>query len=225
MPLKDLPPDAQPREKLLARGAGALGDAELLALLLRTGLPGQGVLQLAQSLLEKFGGISGLLHTTADQLKQIKGLGGPAKRAELVAVLELARRAMAQQLKEREIFSSPGAVKHYLQLHLAARAHEVFAVLFLDAQNRLLAMEELFRGTLTQTSVYPREVVLRALHHGSASVVLAHNHPSGTVQPSRADEALTQTLKAALALVDVRVLDHVIVTQGEALSMAEKGLL
>jgi DNA repair protein RadC len=225
MPLKDLPADAQPREKLLARGAGALGDAELLALLLRTGLPGQGVLQMAQALLDRFGGIAGLLHTTADDLKQVKGLGGPAKRAELVAVLELARRAMAQQLKEREVFSSPGAVKHYLQLHLAAREHEVFAVLFLDAQNRLLAMEELFRGTLTQTSVYPREVVLHALKHGAAAVVLAHNHPSGTVQPSRADEALTQTLKAALALVDVRVLDHVIVAQGEALSMAERGLL
>jgi DNA repair protein RadC len=225
MPLKDLPPDAQPREKLLARGAGALGDAELLALLLRTGLPGQGVLQMAQALLDRFDGISGLLHTTAEDLKGFKGLGGPAKRAELIAVLELARRAMAQQLKEREVFSTPGAVKHYLQLHLAAKAHDVFAVLFLDAQNRLLAMEELFRGTLTQTSVYPREVVLRALKHGSASVVLAHNHPSGTVQPSRADEALTQTLKAALALVDVRVLDHVIVAPGEALSMAEKGLL
>ncbi|MDB5942196.1 MAG: radC [Ramlibacter sp.] len=225
MHLKDLPPDAQPREKLLARGAGALVDAELLALLLRTGLPGQGVLQMAQDLLDRFGGISGLLHTTAEDLKGFKGLGGMAKRAELIAVLELARRGMAQQLKEREVFSSPGAVKHYLQLHLAAKAHEVFAVLFLDAQNRLLAMEELFRGTLTQTSVYPREVVLRALKHGSAAVVLAHNHPSGTVQPSRADEALTQTLKAALALVDVRVLDHVIVAQGEALSMAEKGLL
>ncbi|MBC7469466.1 MAG: hypothetical protein H7322_09090, partial [Ramlibacter sp.] len=153
MPLKDLPADAQPREKLLARGPGALSDAELLALLLRTGLPGQGVLQMAQALLDRFGGISGLLHSTAEDLKQVKGLGGPAKRAELVAVLELARRAMAQQLKEREIFSSPGAVKHYLQLHLAAKAHEVFAVLFLDAQNRLVAMEELFRGTLTQTSV------------------------------------------------------------------------
>lgn len=225
MPLKDLPLDAQPREKLLARGAAALGDAELLALLLRTGLPGQGVLQMAQALLERFGGIAGLLNTTAEDLKSFKGLGGPAKRAELLAVLELARRAMAQQLKQREVFSSPGAVKHYLQLHLAAREHEVFAVLFLDAQNRLLAMEELFRGTLTQTSVYPREVVLRSLKHGAAAVVLAHNHPSGTVQPSRADEALTQTLKAALALVDVRVLDHVIVAQGEALSMAEKGLV
>lgn len=227
MPLKDLPPDARPREKLLARGAGALSDAELLALLLRTGIQGKGVLQMAQELLEiktGFDGIAGLLHASADDLKRVKGLG-PAKRAELVAVLELARRALAQQLREREGFDSPDAVKHYLQLHLAARAHEVFAVLFLDAQNRLLALEELFRGTLTQTSVYPREVVLRALHHQAAAVVLAHNHPSGTVEPSRADEALTQTLKAALALVDVRVLDHVIVGAGQALSMAERGLL
>jgi DNA repair protein RadC len=123
------------------------------------------------------------------------------------------------------VFSAPDAVKHYLQLHLSRLGHEVFAVLFLDAQNRLIAMEELFRGTLTQTSVYPREVVLRALHYQAASCVLAHNHPSGTVQPSRADEALTQTLKAALALVDVRVLDHVIVAPGHALSMAERGLL
>jgi DNA repair protein RadC len=225
VPIKDLPPDARPREKLLARGPGALSDAELLALLLRTGLAGKGVLHLAQELMDSFGGIAGLLHTDAEALKRIKGLGGPAKRAELVAVLELARRALAQQLKEREVFSSPDAVKHYLQLHLAAKAHEVFAVLFLDAQNRLLAMEELFRGTLTQTSVYPREVVLRALHRQAAAVVLAHNHPSGTVQPSRADEALTQTLKAALALVDVRVLDHVIVAPGQALSMAERGWL
>jgi DNA repair protein RadC len=227
MPLKDLPPDARPREKLLARGPGALSDAELLALLLRTGIRGKGVLQLAQELLEVktgFDGMAGLLHASADDLKRIKGLG-PAKRAELVAVLELARRALAQQLREREGFDSPGAVKHYLQLQLAARPHEVFAVLFLDAQNRLLALEELFRGTLTQTSVYPREVVLRALHHRAGAVVLAHNHPSGSVEPSRADEALTHTLKAALALVDVRVLDHVIVGTGQALSMAERGLL
>lgn len=225
MPLKDLPADARPREKLLARGAGALSDTELLALLLRTGLKGKGVLALADELIKTFGGIAGLLHTSAEDLKRIKGLGGPAKRAELVAVLELARRALAEQLKEREVFSSPDAVKHYLQLHLSRKAHEVFAVLFLDAQNRLIAMEELFRGTLTQTSVYPREVVLRALQHEAAAVVLAHNHPSGTVQPSRADEALTQTLRAALALVDVRVLDHVIVAPGDALSMAERGLM
>jgi DNA repair protein RadC len=225
MPLKDLPADARPREKLLARGPQALSDTELLALLLRTGTAGRGVLQMAEELLSGFGGIAGLLNAGTEDLKRVKGMGGTAKRAELAAVLELARRALAQQLKAREVFSSPGAVKQYLQLHLAARAHEVFAVLFLDAQNRLVAMEELFRGTLTQTSVYPREVVMHALRHQAASVVLAHNHPSGTVQPSRADEALTQTLKAALALVEVRVLDHIIVAPGDALSMAEKGLL
>ncbi|WP_291517933.1 DNA repair protein RadC [Acidovorax sp.] len=237
MALKDLPADAQPREKLLARGPGALADAELLAILLRTGIVGKGVLQMAQELLDPpatdpttgkpgggFGGIAGLLHATTGDLARIKGLG-PAKRAELVAVLELARRALSQQLREREVFDSADTVKHYLQLHLAAKGHEVFAVLFLDSQNRLIAMEELFRGTLTQTSVYPREVVLRALHHQAAAVILAHNHPSGSVQPSRADEALTQTLKTTLALVDVRVLDHVIVAPGQALSMAEKGLL
>jgi DNA repair protein RadC len=228
MALKDLPSDAQPREKLLARGPAALADAELLALLLRTGIVGKGVLQLAAELLAPpptgFGGIAGLLHARAEDLRRIKGLG-PAKRAEIVAVLELARRALAEQLREREVFGTPDAVKHYLGLHLGQRPHEVFAVLFLDSQNRLLAMEELFRGTLTQTSVYPREVVLRALHHHAAAVVLAHNHPSGTVTPSRADEALTQALKAALSLVDVRVLDHVIVAPGQALSMAERGLL
>ena len=225
MSLKDLPQDARPREKLIERGAAALSDTELLALLLRTGLKGKGVFALAQELVDTFGGIAGLLHTSADDLKRVKGLGGPAKRAELVAVLELARRAMAQQLRQREVFTSPDAVKHFLQLHLSHRRHEVFAVMFLDAQNRLIAMEELFRGTLTQTSVYPREVAIKALHHQAAGVVLAHNHPSGTVQPSRADEALTQALRAALGLIDVRVLDHVIVAPGEALSMAERGLL
>lgn len=225
MTVKDLPPDARPREKLLARGPAALSDAELLALLLRTGLAGKGVLQLAQELLDEFGGIAGLLQTQAEDLKRIKGLGGSAKRAELVAVLELARRALAEQLRERAALDSPNAVKDYLRLQLAHKKHECFAVLFLDNQHRLLALEELFRGTLSQTSVYPREVVLRALHHHAAAVVLAHNHPSGSVQPSRADEALTQALKAALALVDVRVLDHVIVAPGQAMSMAEAGLL
>ena len=164
MPIKDIPAEARPREKLLARGAAALSDVELLALLLRTGIKGKGVLQMADELLNikndsgsrnpgvGFDGISGLLHATADDLKQVKGLG-PAKRAELVAVLELARPAMAQQLKERTVFADPDTIKHYLKLHLAAKHHEVFAVLFLDAQNRLLAMEEMFRGTLTQLSV------------------------------------------------------------------------
>jgi DNA repair protein RadC len=231
MPLKDLPPDARPREKLLARGPSALSDVELLAILLRTGIQGKGVLQMAHELLQiqmpgsdGFGGIAGLLHATADDLKRIKGLG-PAKRAEIIAVLELARRAMAQRLQERTVFNNPSELTHYLQLHLSAKAHEVFAVLFLDTHNRLLALEELFRGSLTQSSVYPREVVLRALHHQAASVVLCHNHPSGSVQPSRADESLTHTLRAALALIDVRVLDHIIVAPGETFSMAERGLM
>ncbi|QEA14560.1 RadC family protein [Comamonas flocculans] len=236
MPLKDLPADSQPREKLLARGAAALTDAELLALLLRTGIQGKGVLQLAQELLQPapaangagqrggFGGLSGLLAASSEDLGRIKGLG-PAKRAELLAVMELARRALAEQLRSRAVLDTPQAVREYLQLHLARQPHEVFALLLLDSQHRLLAYEELFRGTLTQTAVYPREVVLRALHHGAAAVVLAHNHPSGSLAPSRADEALTQTLKSALALVDVRVLDHIIVATGGALSMAERGLV
>ena len=223
MSIKDLPLDARPREKLLARGPQALSDVELLAILLRTGMAGKNVFQLSEELLEP-DGIAGLLNATVESLKMVKGLG-PAKQAELLAVFEMARRALSQRLKERECFHTPGAVKQYLQLQLAHKTHEVFAVLFLDNQNRMLAMEELFRGTLSQTSVYPREVVMRALHHQAAAVVLSHNHPSGSVQPSRADEHLTQTLKASLALVDVRVLDHIIVGQGQALSMAEQGLM
>jgi DNA repair protein RadC len=223
MSMKDLPVDARPREKLLARGPQALSDVELLAILLRTGMAGKNVFQLSEELLEP-DGIAGLLNASVQSLQLVKGLG-PAKQAELLAVFELASRALSQRLKEREAFQTPGAVKQYLQLQLAHKNHEVFAVLFLDNQNRMLAMEELFRGTLSQTSVYPREVVLRALHHQAAAVVLSHNHPSGSVQPSRADEHLTQTLKASLALVDVRVLDHIIVGQGQALSMAEQGLM
>jgi DNA repair protein RadC len=223
MSIKDLPTDARPREKLLARGPQALSDVELLAILLRTGMAGKNVFQLSEELLGS-DGIAGLLNASVQSLKMVKGLG-PAKQAELLAVFELSRRALSQRLKEREAFHTPGAVKQYLQLQLAHKNHEVFAVLFLDSQNRMLAMEELFRGTLSQTSVYPREVVMRALHHQAAAVVLSHNHPSGSVQPSRADEHLTQTLKASLALVDVRVLDHIIVGQGQALSMAEQGLM
>lgn len=223
MLLKDLPEDARPREKLLARGAAALSDAELLALLLRTGLPGKNALQMGQELVDTFGGVAGLLHTGTDALKSIKGLG-PAKRTQLVAVLELARRALAEELKEKPLFETPQSVRDYLQLQLGSRPHEIFAVLFLDSQHRLITLEEMFRGTLTQTSVYPREIVIRALALNSASVVLAHNHPSGAARPSRADESLTQTLKAALALVDVRVLDHFVVTRSQAVSMAELGL-
>jgi DNA repair protein RadC len=225
MTLLDLPADARPREKLLARGPSALSDTELLALLLRTGLPGRGVLALAQEVLERFGGLAGLLQADAQALGQVRGLGGSAKRSQLMAVLEMARRAMAQHLRERPAMDSTAVVGHYLQLHLAHRPYEVFAAMFLDTQHRLLAMEELFRGTVSETSVYPREVVLRALHHRAAAVVLAHNHPSGQLRPSRADEALTQHLRSALGLVDVRVLDHVIVAPGGWLSMAQEGWL
>ena len=224
MVLKDIPADARPREKLLASGAGALADAELIALLLRTGFKGTSVLQLAQQLLDQFGGMRGLLHAQVDDLRRIKGLG-PAKRAELAAVIELARRALAQQLAHRPAFDHPTKVKDYLKLQLGQHPHEVFAVMFLDAQTRLLKFEEMFRGTLTQTSVYPREVVKRALDLHAASVVFAHNHPSGVVQPSRADEYLTQNLINALRLVDVRVLDHFVVGEGEVVSFAERGLL
>jgi DNA repair protein RadC len=229
MTIKDLPPEARPREKLLSRGASALSDAELLALLLRTGTAGKGVLQLAMELLQLRGtngqtGLSALLGASEGELQRIKGLG-PAKRAELLAVLELARRAVQQQLQARTVLDSPQLVRQYLQLHLGSKPYEVFAVLFLDAQNRMLALEELFRGSVSQASVYPREVVVRALHQGASGVVLAHNHPSGNVQASRADILLTQHLSQALGLVEVRVLDHVIVAQGQALSMAEQGLL
>jgi len=224
MVLKDIPRDARPREKLLASGPAALADAELIALLLRTGLKGVSVLQLAQTLLDEFHGLAGLLHAGPQDLKRVKGLG-PAKRAEVAAVVELARRSLAQELAQRPLFDAPGQVRDYLQLQLAQRDHEVFAVLFLDAQNRLIRCEEMFRGTLTQTSVYPREVVKRALDLHAAAVVLAHNHPSGAAEPSRADEFLTQSLKAALQLVDVRVLDHFVVGRGGVVSFAERGLL
>lgn len=222
--MKDLPPALRPREKLLTLGPAALADAELLALLLRTGLKGQGVLQMAEGLLQQLGGIGGLLTSSSSQLQGIRGLG-PAKRAELLAVMELARRGLSAGLRQEPVFTSPQRVKDYLQMRLGALPHEVFAVLFLDAQQRLIACEEMFRGTLTQTSVYPREVVKRALELNTASVILSHNHPSGVLEPSRADELLTQTLKSSLQLVDVRVLDHVVVGRTGAMSFAERGLI
>ena len=224
MAFKDIPASARPRERLLALGAPALADAELLALLLRTGLPGQSVLQLAEALLARFGGVAGLLGTAPADLAQVRGLG-PARCAELTAVMELARRSLAQHLTQRTSFESPQQIKDYLQLQLAAHEHEVFAVLFLDTQHRLLRFDEMFRGTLTQTSVYPREVVKRALALNAGAVILAHNHPSGVAEPSRADEFLTQTLRSALQLIDVRVLDHLVVARGQVVSFAERGLL
>ena len=224
MSIKQLPADARPREKLLQHGAASLSDPELLALLLRTGIKGQGVLQMAGAVLLRFGGFAELLHAQAADLRSIKGLG-PAKRAELAAVIEMARRALAQQLSAAPVFDSPQCVKDYLQLHLGNLPHEVFAVLFLDAQHRLIKLDQMFTGTLGQTSVYPREVVKLALTRNAGAVILAHNHPSGVAEPSRADEFLTQSLKNALALVDVRVLDHLVIGQGQVVSFAERGLL
>ena len=179
---------------------------------------------MAQSLLDRFGGLAGLLNADADALKGVKGLG-PAKRAELAAVLEIARRVLAQQLSEQPLFDAPQRVKDYVALHLRPLGHEAFAVLFLDTRHRLLTLEVMFRGTLAHTSVHPREIVKRALALNAAAVVLAHNHPSGVAEPSRADELLTQGVRAALQLVDVRVLDHLVVGSGAVLSFAERGLL
>ncbi len=222
--LHELPAAARPREKLLARGASALADAELVALLLRTGLKGKPVLNLSEELLDRFGGLAGLMHADLQDLKAVKGLG-PAKRAELAAVLEIARRSLQVRLQRSTTFDAPDAVKAYLQLQLAHLDHEAFAVLFLDTHHRLIRMEVLFRGTLSQTSVYPREVVKRTLALRASALILAHNHPSGVAEPSRADEQLTQRLIAALALIDVRVLDHIVVAAGHCVSMAERGLV
>lgn len=223
MNLLDLPLAMRPREKLLNFGPETLSDAELLAVLLGTGMAGKGVMDMAQGLLEDFGGLANLLNADSRSLGKVRGLGGLAKRSQLMAVLELSKRMIAEPLRKRPVIDSFEALKHYVQLQLGKRGHEVFAVIFLDNQHRMIVLEEMFRGTIDQTSVYPREVVARALHHKAAAVVLAHNHPSGHVQPSRADEALTGALRAALRLVDIRVLDHVIVGPGQALSMVQEG--
>lgn len=225
MLLQELPSGLRPREKMLAMGPKALTDAELLALVLGTGLRGCGVLELAHQLLERFRGLSGLLGASLSDLQAVRGLGGSAKRSQLSAIMELARRAVGEQLQQRQAFESPQAVIQFLQMHLAHSPRELFAVMFLDAQHRLLHFEALFQGTLSQASVYPREVVKLALDLGAAAVVLAHNHPSGSVEPSRADERLTHSLQSALQLIDVRVLDHIIVAPGQACSLAERGLL
>ena len=225
MAITDWPADERPRERLLAQGAAALSDAELLAIFLRVGVTGKSAVDLARDLLGRFGGLNRLFAASSAELSEVHGIG-PAKYVQLQAVLEMSRRALAEEMTQGSAFASPGAVRDYLRLHLACLPHEVFFALWLDAQNRLIAAEELFRGTLTQTSVYPREVVKRALGHNAAAVVLAHNHPSGLSEPSRADELLTRELKQALALVDVRVLDHFIVAgQSTPLSFAERGLL
>ena len=224
MVLKDIPASVRPREKLLAHGAAALADTELVALLLRTGTRGASVLQLAQQLLDGFGGLAGLLHGDTSRLRRIKGIG-PAKLAELSAVIELARRAVGERLIERPALETLAQVKSYVQMHLGGHEHEVFGVLFLDGRHRLMCFDEMFRGTLTQTSVYPREIVKRAIGLGAGAVILAHNHPSGEAEPSLADVHLTHRLRDVLAVIDVLVLDHIVVSRNVAISLAERGLM
>jgi DNA repair protein RadC len=222
--IADWPPQERPRERLLAQGADHLSDAELIAVCLRSGVPGKSAVELGRELIAQFRGLAGLLAASVQDLRRVKGLGA-AKTAQLAAVLALARRALREDLGETSALTSPGAVRDYLRLTLGARPHEVFVCLHLDAQHRVIGTEELFRGTLTQTSVYPREVVKAALDANAAAVIFAHNHPSGAAQPSQADELLTRQLKEALALVDIKVLDHFIVAGNHALSFAERGLL
>ena len=224
MAITDWPAAERPRERLLTLGPRPLSDAELLAIFLRTGLRGSSALDLSRHLLSRFGSLSALLTATPAQLLEARGMG-EAKAAQLLAALELARRALGEQLAVRNALSSPRAVGDYLRLTLAGRDHEVFVAILLDAQHRVIACEELFRGTLTQTSVYPREVVKCALRHNAAAVILAHNHPSGVAEPSQADEMLTRSLRSALGLVDVQVLDHFVVAADRTMSFAERGLL
>jgi DNA repair protein RadC len=226
MPITNWPETERPRERLLAHGAAALSDAELLAIFLRVGMRGKTAVDLARELLGRFDGrLSQLANATSRELSQLPGMG-PAKATQLMAVLELARRALHDDMRRRDLLASPGAVRDWLRLKLANLPYEVFGVLWLDSQNRLVEYDELFRGTLTQTSVYPREVVKQALARNAAAVVLVHNHPSGIAEPSRADELLTRALREALALVDVKVVDHFVVAGlAEPLSFAERGLL
>jgi len=223
MAISDWPIAERPRERLLAKGASILSDAELLAVLLRTGLRGKSAVELARELLERFDGLTGLF-SAGDELAKVKGLGD-AKRAQFAAAIELARRSIEEKLQSGAALNSPGAVRDYLRLALGGKLHEVFVCIWLDVQHRVIKFDEPFRGTLTQTSVYPREIVKAALAANAAAVIFAHNHPSGAAQPSQADELLTRSLKEALALVDVKVLDHFIVAGNHALSFAERGLL
>ena len=224
MGIRDWPAAERPREKLIELGAEALSDAELLAIFLRVGVVGKSAVDLARDLLTQFGSLNGIFAAGEHELSQVHGIG-TSKYVQLQAIFEMSRRALTEQLQVRDVLASPQAVRDYLVLRLGSLAKEVFLVLFLDTQNRLVATEEMFSGSLKETSVYPREVIKRALHHNAASVIFAHNHPTGIAKQSSADELLTKQLKQALALVDVQVLDHFIVAGNQTLSFSHKGLL
>lgn len=223
MAISDWRPEERPRERLLAQGAQALSNAELLAILLRTGVRGKSAVDLARDILQQCDGVTRTLEAGAE-LETIKGLG-PAKRAQFAAAVELARRALQETLAANAALTSPGAVRDYLRLKLSGRKEEAFICIWLDAQHRAVDFEVAFTGTLTQTSVYPREIVKKALERNAAAVIFAHNHPSGVAQPSQSDELLTRSLKEALALIEVKVLDHFIIAGNQAISFAERGLL
>jgi DNA repair protein RadC len=224
MRISDLPEEERPREKLLERGASALSDAELLAIFLRTGITGSSAIDLARDLLAEFGGLTGLLSAGREEFCRGKGLG-TAKYVQLRAVLELSQRYLRAEISERDVLTSPEATRTYLKSKLRVYPHEVFACLFLDNRHRVIEYRELFRGTIDGASVHPREVVREAMRWNAAAVIFAHNHPSGVAEPSHADVRITERLRDALALVDVRVLDHIVIGEGGGTSFAERGLL
>lgn len=224
MPITDWPVDERPRERLLGHGPGALSDAELLAIFLRTGVRGRSAVDLARDLLAAFGGLRPLLEADRDTFCRHAGLGD-AKFALLQAVMEMARRHMAHELERGDALTSPALTRRFLASRLRHLPQEVFACLFLDNRHRVLRFEELFRGTIDAASVYPREVVKRALALNAAALIVAHNHPSGVAEPSSADRAITRRLQDALSLVDIRLLDHLVIGDGEPVSFAERGLL
>jgi DNA repair protein RadC len=224
MSIQDWPLAERPREKLLTQGPVALSDAELLAVFLRIGSRGKTAVDLARDLLTEFDGLRGILTADRQHLCAAHGIGD-AKYAQLQAVLEMARRHLGQRLRRGDPLTDPAATREYLAAALRDLRHEVFACLYLDTRHRVIAWEELFRGTLDGTSVHPREVVRQALNHNAAALIFAHNHPSGVAEPSDADRRLTRRLREALALVDIRVLDHFVVGDGETVSFAERGLL
>lgn len=224
MAICDWPEDRRPREKLIRYGASTLSDSELLAIFLRTGVVGKSAVELANLILEHFGSLQHLFSSKLDDFCTIYGLG-PAKYCQLQAVLELARRAIQEELQKGVRLNSPQSVKNFLQLFIGNKTYESFAIMFLDVKNRLLQCEELFRGSLTNTRVYPREIIKRTLHHNAAAVILAHNHPSGQTNPSAADITLTNELTKMLATIEVKVLDHLIIAENQTFSFAEQGLL
>lgn len=224
MAIKNWPAGERPREKLIKQGPRVLSDAELLAIFLRTGIAGRSAVSLARDLLVQFGSISALLNADFDMFCAVKGLG-PAKYAQLQSVLELARRHLGEQLSREQVFTNPQAVRQFVRAHFQGYQREVFLCLFLDTQHRLIVAEELFQGTIDGASVYPREVVKKALLHNAAALIFAHNHPSGVAEPSGDDERITRCLREALGLVDIRVLDHIVVGASEEVSLAERGLL